>query len=235
MQEGVYVEECDYGEFKAQQLGQKDQHEDFIHQHHHHSLSSEYEESTQAAQWHRNDEPEYRNIKSCHNYQIQEAAFDHQQSVLPHAVHKFAPDSDKHKSRQSAPAKHQNLMPREIAYDVDEEEYDDIHVQPHQQRYRVQPPDHDPHHHENSKAAAMNSMEKSDQNDYDDTAIPQSSFAGCTTRYQPLLSRDNDYENSIEDYNSINASQQKDKRGFDDQEYQYVATKPRYKYRPSAK
>ena len=221
VQEGVYIEECDYGEIKGQQWGQED-HEDDTH-HHHHSLTNKNEESTQAMQ--KSDRPEYGNIMWSHP-DDQSQATSHQQSVLPQD--KLA--VDKHKSHQSAPPAEQQ-MPREgmyHAYDVDEELYDDI--QPQQRRGKGQC---DPCHPEAMEGCTENKLDC--QSDYDYTAMPQSSAAGSgTTRYQPLLSRESDYENNLEDYNSINASQQRDDRGSDG-EYVYVATKPRYYYRPSVK
>lgn len=230
VQEGVYVEECDYGEIKSQQgqvCGEDDSHQ------HHLSITNfnEYEKSMQITQ--QSNEPEYVNIikmKPCPNTnQIQDTSC--QQSMLPHNKVAVA---DKYKTQPSAPhAEHQ--MPREFegTCDVDEEVYDD--TQPYQPRGKGQ---HDPYLPE--KKAAVGSMVKNHDeqkfNDRNYTAIPQSSAAGRTTRYQPLLGRDDDYENNLEGYNSIDGSQQQDGSGINE-EYEYVVTKPRYCYgnRPSVK
>ena len=222
LKEGVYVEECDYGEIKGQHRGQEDC-EDVTH-HHHNSATNEYEESTQVTQ--KSDEPDNGNIMKSHpDDQSQATCTSHQQSVL--AQIKLA--VDKYKSHQSAPAaKHQ--MPREGTCDVDEEVYDDIQSQqPTGKGQRA------PYHPEAMEDCSENKLDC--QNYYNYTAIPQSSAAAGsgTTRYQPLLSRERDYENiNLKDYNSINASQQWDDRGSDE-EYEYVATKPRYYYQPSVK
>ena len=218
LQEGAYIEECDYGEIKGQYQGQED-YEDVTH--HHHSATNEYEESTKLTQ--KSDEPDNWNIMKSHP-DDQSQATSHHQSVLPQ--NKFA--VDKYKSHHSAPAaKHQ--MPREGIYDVDEEVYDDIQSQqPTGKGQRA------PYHPEAMEDCSENKLDC--QNYYNYTAIPQSSAtAGSgTTRYQPLLSRERDYENNLKDYNSINASQQQDDRGSDE-EYEYVTTKLRYYYRPSVK
>ena len=217
LQEGVYIEECDYGEIKGQHWGQEDR-EDVSH-HHHHSATNEYEESTKLTQ--KSDEPEYKNIMKSHP-DDQSQATSHQQSVLPQI--KLA--IDKYKSHQSATAtKHQ--MPREGTYNFDEEVYDDI--QPHQPKGKDQ---HDSYHSGAMEGCTENKLDC--QNDYNYTAIPQSSAAGTSTRYQPLLSRESDYENNLKDYNSINESHRRDYRGSDE-EYEYVVTNPRYYYRPSVK
>ena len=218
LQEGVYIEECDYGEIKGQHWGQEDR-EDVTH-HHHHPATNEYEESKKVSQ--KSDELEYGNIVKSHP-DDQTQATSHQQSVL--AQIKLA--VDKYKPHQSAPAaKHQT--PREGTYDVDEEVCDDVPPQ--------QPTDKGqraPYHPEAMEDCSESKLDC--QNYYNYTAIPQSSAAGSgTTRYQPLLSRENDYKNNLEDYNSINASQQQDDRGSDE-EYEYVTTKLRYYYRPSVK
>ena len=218
IQQGVYVEECDYGEIKAGQ--QLQEHEDVIH---HHSSTNEYVESTHSIHI---NEPEYGNImKARPDDQSQATPYQHSLSPQNKLAAEKYNDSNT-KSYQSAYAEHQNVMPRE-SHDVDEEVYDDI--QPHQPQAKNQ---YDPYHPETMEDCMTN---KSDgQNNYKYTAIPQSSAAG-STRYQPLLSRESDYENhDLKDYNSINASQQQDDNGSD-KEYQYVTTKPRYYYRPSVK
>jgi hypothetical protein len=238
MEEGVYAEECDYGEIKGQQ-GQAscDRCEDDTHQQQHLSTTNEYKKSTQITE--QSNEPEYVNIIKHFPNTKQTQDTSRQLSMLPHnelAVHveKY------HKAQESPSTEHQ--MPREFegtSGDVDEEVYDD--TQPHQQpRGKGQ---HDPYHLE--KKAAMGSMAKKfdDQkfNDHDYIATPsQSSAAGHSARYQPLLSRDGNYENiNLGGYNSINASQQQDESttsGFDvSEDYEYVVTKPRYCYRPSVK
>ena len=51
-------------------------------------------------------------------------------------------------------------------------------------------------------------------------------------RYQPLLSRDDNYDNASQDYASINPSHHGQARarqsGFSREEYTYISTKPRY-------
>ena len=229
VQDGVYVEECDYGEFKVKR-GQEDRREGITHQLHC-STTNEYTESTQVTQM--NKEPSYRNIvHSCPGPPDQTQASSNQQSVLP----KTEIADDEHNGSKSCKlaraTKHQ--IPKEGTEDVDEEVYDDIQPAHHTQK-GGRPGRHDPHHPE-KKAAADSTPEKfDDQNDYGYTTTPsQSSAAVRTTRYQPLLSREIDYENNLGDYNSINASQRNDERGSDE-EYQYVTTKPRYTYRPSVK
>ena len=232
VQEGVYVEECDYGEIKGQQgqvCGEDDSHQ----QHHSTTNFNKYEKSMQITQ--QSDEPEYVNIikmKACPNAnQIQDTS--HQQSMLPHNNEVVV---DKYKTQPSAPLA-EPQMPREFegTCDIDEEVYDD--TQPYQPRGKGQ---HDQYHSEKKAAVVMGSTVKKidhneqEFNDCDYTAIPQSSAAGCTTGYQPLLGRDGDYENNLEDYNSINESQQLDRSGANE-EYEYVVTKPRYCYRPSVK
>jgi hypothetical protein len=235
MEEGVYAEECDYGEIKGQQ-GQAscDRCEDDTHQQQHLSTTNEYKKSTQITE--QSNEPEYVNIIKHFPNTKQTQDTSRQLSMLPH--NELAVHVEKCKAQQSPSTEHQ--MPREFegtCGDVDEEVYDD--TQPHQQpRGRGQL--RDPYHPEKKAAVGSTAKKFDDQkfNDHDYTATPaQSSAAGRPARYQPLLSRDGNYEN--EGYNSINAPQQPDRSatsGFDDsEEYEYVVTKPRYCYRPSVK
>ena len=212
VQEGVYIEECDYGEIKGHRLEEDEAST------HRHSSTNDYQE-TQITQ---DNEPVYINSMTSHHDQSKATTSASQYPVLPR--NELAAMYNGSKSHHSVHAK--NHTPPREGCEINEEVYDDI-VKLHQPTAKIP---HDLQH-----PAGDYVINQSDgPNGYDYTAIPPQSHVA--TRYQQLLTREGDYENSLEDYNSITDAQsqsQDDDAGCE--EYQYVSTKPRYYYRPSVK